>query len=323
MYLASTLLPVILPAFAFFGLYWQWLPISIVKILATAVALDFVIPLGDGYRPNRRRKNFIERCFSEGGQIYFPAKSIYLPKLSKDKAYILAAWPHGLFGGGNHYGFCDFEQEGFYPIYSGASVMRYVPFVRRFLTMLGLTNVTKAGLSRVLDIQKYGPTYPYNVVHLVVGGIHEMFATPGSAKHEQIIISKRMGFIKLALQTGADIIPMYSFGANQTYYRIAGLDSLLCQASTALRVSITPWLGRWWIPMGFIPFCTPILTVTGEVFQVPKVKDGEITDELVQQVHADFCQALRELFDTYKKVYVEEMGADRQWLTRQLKFEDE
>jgi len=32
---------------------------------------------------------------------------------------------------------------------------------------------------------------------------------------------------------------------------------------------------------------------------------------------------LRALFDTYKKVYVEEMGADKEWLTRELKFEDE
>jgi len=155
----------------------------------------------------------------------------------------------------------------------------------------------------------------------VVGGIHEMFCTPGNSPYEQIILSKRKGFIKLALQTGADIIPLYSFGANQTYYRVAGPDSWLCSISTALRISITPWLGRGWIPFSPVPFQIPVMTVTGEVFEVPKV--DKVTDELVQAVHADFCQAMRKLFDTYKKVYVEEMGADESWLTRELKWEDE
>ena len=149
-----------------------------------------------------------------------------------------------------------------------------------------------------------------------------MFYTPGNFKYEQIVISKRKGFVKLALQTGADIIPMYSFGANQTYYRIAGPGSWLCKLSTVLRVSITPWLGRWWIPLGAIPFRYPILTVTGKVFSVPLVKHDDITDDLVEQVHADFCLAIQDLFDTYKKVYVEEMGAEKEWLTRELKWEN-
>lgn len=323
LYLGPCLLPVLLPAFAFFGLYLQWMPVTALKVLATLIAMDYAIPLQNGYKPNKKLKVFLDRIFAEGGQLYFPAKSIFLPKLSKDRSYILAAWPHGLFGGGNHYGLCDFEEAGFYPIYSGASVMLYLPFVRRFVTMVGWTSVTKAGLSRVLDTKKYGPSYPFSIVHLVVGGIHEMFYTPGYAVNEQIIITKRKGFIKLALETGADIIPMYSFGANQTYYRIAGPNSWMCKVSTALRVSLTPWFGRFWIPFGFLPFCQPILTVSGDVFPVPKVATGAVTDELVQQVHADFSKALRQLFDTYKKVYVEEMGADQEWLTRELMFEGE
>lgn len=76
-------------------------------------------------------------------------------------------------------------------------------------------------------------------------------------------------------------------------------------------------------PWGFLPFANPILTVSGEVFDVPKVSADALTDDLVQQVHTDFCRALRNLFDTYKKVYVEEMGAGKEWLARELKFEDE
>jgi len=168
-YVFGSLLPVIFPMFCYFGLYLQWVPLSILKLLATVVALDFIIPLDDGYRPKQKRKAVIERLFAEGGQIYFPAKALFLPKnVSKEKAYILAAYPHGLFGGGNHFGLYDFTNAfGISVIYSGASVMKYVPFVRRLLTTLGLTTVDKEGLKRVLDVRKHGPTYPYNVVHLV------------------------------------------------------------------------------------------------------------------------------------------------------------
>jgi Diacylglycerol acyltransferase len=287
------------------------------------IALDYAIPLQDGYRPNSKVKSVVNRLFAEGAQLYFPARSIFLPKLSKEQTYILAAWPHGLMGGGNHYGFCDFDRAGFYPIYSGASIILYLPFVRRFISMMGWTSVTRAGLSKVLDAKRHGSSYPFSVVHLVVGGIHEMFCTPGYARNEEIIISKRKGFIKLALQTGADIIPMYSFGANQTYYRLAGMDSWLCRLSTVMQVSVTPWFGRFWIPFGFIPFQRPILTVTGDVFAVPKVAPSEVSDELVRQVHADFRNALRHLFDTYKVVYVEEMGAEEIWRRKELKFEDD
>lgn len=257
LYLGSSILPLLQPAFAFFGLYLQWMPVVVLKVLATLIVFDFVTPLPNGYQPNKRRKEIIDCIFAEGGQLYFPAKSIFWPEMSKERTYILAAWPHGLFGGGNHYGFCDFAEAGYYPLYSGASVMLYVPFVRRFLSMLGWSTVTKEGLSRVLDTKKYGPSYPFSVVHLAVGGIHEMSYTPGYASDEQIIIKKRMGFIKLALQTGADIIPMYSFGANQTYCRMAGPNSWLCRASTAMRISITPWLGRFWVPLGFFAVCKP------------------------------------------------------------------
>ena len=172
-----------------------------------------------------------------------------------------------------------------------------------------------------MNVKKYGPSYPFNIVHLIVGGIHEMFYTPRGAKNEQIILQKRKGFIKLALRTQSDIIPMYTFGANQIYSRVCGNKSLLCHLSSQLKISLVIWLGRWGIPMGWVPCRVPLLGVIGNVFPVPKMAIEEITEDVVKRVHADFCQALKELFDTYKIVYVEEMGADSSWLTNELKLE--
>jgi len=323
-FVLGTLMPLVLLLLA--GLmYMDLVPRYALMALTTIVCLDYIIPLPVGDRPNIYFKERWDRMICEGAQMYFPGRSIFLPKqLSKDKSYILASWPHGLLAGGCHLGFYDFETHcGIYPLYSGASIMRYVPLTRRIIYTLGCVDVTKKSLMRALDVKSHGPKYPYNVVHLIVGGIHEMFYTPVGSEYEQIIVRSRKGFIKLALRTGSDIIPYYSFGANQTYARISGPKSLLCTISRRFRFSVLMWFGRWWIPMSFIPFQVPLLGVVGEVFEVPKVKESEITDELVQSVHSDFCKRLKILFDTYKVVYVEEMGADRSWLTRELKFEDE
>lgn len=323
MYITSSMIPLLLVLFLAaiaLGLIERY----VLAILATMIAVDFAIPLPDGYKPNAATKASGERLFAEGMQHYFPARSIFLPKkLDKEKAYILAAWPHGLMGGGGHVGFADFSQRGFNVIYTGASIMRYVPFVRRLLHSWGFTDVSKGSLGKVLNVRKYGPTYPNNVAHLVVGGIHEMFYTPYNSNKEQIILDKRKGFIKLALTNQCDIIPMYTFGANQQYQRIFGHESVLCKLSTSLQMSLVVWLGRWKIPMSWIPIPVPLLGVVGEVFEVPKVDSEKITDELVQQVHSDFCERLKKLFDDYKKVYVDEMGADPEWLTRELKLETE
>jgi len=224
-------------------------------------------------------------------------------------------------GGGTHVGLIEFSQRGIYTLYSGASVMKYVPFVRRLFSITGFTDVSKRGLRRVLDTKTFGPQHPYNVVHLVVGGIHEMFYTTHDEFHEQIILRKRKGFVKLALQTQSDLIPMYTFGANQTYMRLFHRNSVFCRLSSVLQVSLVTWLGRWNIPMGFVPNKIPLLGVIGPVFEVPKV--DTVTDELIQQTHEQFCEKLKELFDTYKVVYVNQMGADESWLLKELSFEDE
>jgi Diacylglycerol acyltransferase len=322
-YISSSMLPALLLLLVV-GLAMGSISIHVLAAIITAVALDFAVPLQNGYRPNIDQKKRMGRIFAEGMQLYYPAKSIFLPNnLSKDRAYILAAWPHGLMSGGTHVGFHDFEVRGYFPIFAGASIMRYVPFVRRLLHCMGYCDVTKEGLSKALDVHKNGPTYPFNVVHLVVGGIQEMFYTPWNAPAEQIILYKRKGFIKLALQCKCDVIPMYNFGANQTYNKVFGHKSALCKLSSALQMSCVVWLGRWGIPMGWVPCKVPLMAVIGEVFEVPKVPVDEVSDELVQKVHGDFCKALKKLFDAYKVVYVEEMGADPQWLTRELKLENE
>ena len=99
-YLVSSMIPVLIVLFVI-GVCLGVVPPSILAVLTTAIALEFAIPLPNASKPDIARKVFFERLCQEGIQHYFPGKSIFLPGddgLSKDRAYILAAYPHGLNG---------------------------------------------------------------------------------------------------------------------------------------------------------------------------------------------------------------------------------
>jgi 1-acyl-sn-glycerol-3-phosphate acyltransferase len=53
-------------------------------------------------------------------------------------------------------------------------------------------------------------------VKVEIGGIGEMFL--GSSDCEATLIKRRRGFIRVALQAGVDIVPVYHFGNSQLYF---------------------------------------------------------------------------------------------------------
>lgn len=53
---------------------------------------------------------------------------------------------------------------------------------------------------------------PGNAITIVVGGAAEsLAAVPGTA---DLTLKRRMGFLRLALTQGADLVPVFSFGEN-------------------------------------------------------------------------------------------------------------
>ena len=52
------------------------------------------------------------------------------------------------------------------------------------------------------------------IIGVVPGGIAEIFE-PTNDFTEAIILKCRKGFIKLALETGSDVLPSYAFGQTQ------------------------------------------------------------------------------------------------------------
>lgn len=79
--------------------------------------------------------------------------------------------------------------------------------------MHGMIDCSKESLMNTLGGEETG-----KACVLVVGGAEEALdAHPG---HHILTLNKRKGFIKLAITTGAQLVPCYSFGENDIYVQV-------------------------------------------------------------------------------------------------------
>lgn len=106
-------------------------------------------------------------------------------------------------------------------------------------------------------------------VGLIPGGIAEMFEvdnTPPHDEYEVLHIHNRKGFIKLALQTGAQIIPCYCFGNTQVFHTMK--TDFQQWISRQLGIPLIWFWGVYGLP---IPLRKPLLNVIGRPIVCPKI----------------------------------------------------
>ncbi|PIO65316.1 diacylglycerol acyltransferase, partial [Teladorsagia circumcincta] len=134
------------------------------------------------------------------------------------------------------------------------------------------------------------------------GAEEALEARPGAHK---LKLLTRKGFVKLALQYGASLVPVYSFGENDLFYQLDNPEGSLVRkfqtlSKNLLGISMPLFYGRglFQLNFGFLPHRRPIDTVVGAPIAVPMV--SEPTDEEVDRVHRQYCEALTKLFDQHK-----------------------
>jgi 2-acylglycerol O-acyltransferase 2 len=133
---------------------------------------------------------------------------------------------------------------------------------------------------------------------VVVGGAAE--ALDARPHTNDLTLNRRLGFIRLALEHGADLIPVYSFGENDAYKQLVNNPpgSRIRQwqewLMSKLAFSIPLVFGKY----GFLPFRVPITTVVGKPIPVAKIAKptlGQILD-----VQRRYIKALTDLYDRYQ-----------------------
>jgi hypothetical protein len=109
------------------------------------------------------------------------------------------------------------------------------------------------------------------------------------------LISKHMGFVRLALMHGANLVPIFSFGEHQVLdnLRYKSIQEYF-QKRTMYGFPHLPY-GRWYSP---IPNPVPITIVVGNPIQLPTISAP--SDEQVKYWHDIYYTQLVQLFESHK-----------------------
>ncbi|KAI1724074.1 diacylglycerol acyltransferase domain-containing protein [Ditylenchus destructor] len=277
-----------------------WLPTI---LYLTWIYLDRKTPEFGGRPSASFRYHACWRYFAQ----YFPIKLVKTAELPPDRNYILGSHPHGIMSIANFASFCT-NGTGFdskFPGLKSSAVtlpnMFYFPFRREVVVSSGAISSHARSIEYVLTQKGKG-----RAVSIVLGGAEE--ALDSYPDNFNLNLKSRKGFVRLALKHGASLVPVYHFGETSVYRQIdneRGSRLRNFQSAFKKRLGFTPpiFMGRglYNYSFGVLPFRTPIHTVVGAPISVKQCSDP--SSEQIDAIHAQYCQALSDLFDEHKTRY--------------------
>ncbi|XP_009994925.1 PREDICTED: diacylglycerol O-acyltransferase 2-like [Chaetura pelagica] len=166
----------------------------------------------------------------------------------------------------------------------------------------GLCPVTRRAIGYLLSQNGTG-----NAVTIVIGGAAESLSCrPGVTT---LILRKRKGFVRMALQHGAHLVPSFSFGENDLFRQVVfeegtWMRSIQQRFQKIMGFAPCVFYGRGLTSVqswGFLPYPRPITTVVGEPVMVPKIKNP--SPEVVDMYHEMYISSLLKLFHENKTKY--------------------
>lgn len=183
------------------------------------------------------------------------------------------------------------------------NVSFWVPFFKEWLLINGFCSANKPTLESRLSSE--------SIVLIPGGAVEALHCKP---KTMRLIIRKRKGFIRLAMETKAAVVPCIGFGENDIFDTICvgdehsgaesssdGLDalnvrSLFFKLQTTLYKVFSFSMPLW---THLIPIAYPINVVVGEPIHFSGKPDPASVDEC----HARYLKALQDLYDEHKAKY--------------------
>lgn len=128
------------------------------------------------------------------------------------------------------------------------------------------------------------------------GGFAEAVFTDARNMVEYSYLKGRKGFLKLAIEAGVDVLPVYMFGLNKLYHTPRGLRGL--RARLAQKFALPMVIPSGWFGTNQPLDQSQVHTVIGTPFPA-----SQYSLEEIDRAHADYCAVLKNLYDTYKDEY--------------------
>ena len=139
-----------------------------------------------------------------------------------------------------------------------------------------------------------------------MGGASEAY---NSDPHEiRLVLNRRVGFIKLAMQHGTPLVPVFSFGEAFLYDQVHNPPGSRLRRFQdwyerlfAYPLPIIYGRGLFQYNLGYVPYRRPVTVVVGAPLHVERIE--EPTSEQILATHAKYVEALKKLYEEYNPVY--------------------
>ncbi|KAJ3413110.1 diacylglycerol O-acyltransferase 1 [Chytridiales sp. JEL 0842] len=237
---------------------------------------------------------------------FFPVSIVKTAELDPSKTYLFGYHPHGIIAIG---AFANFgtDATGFAKKFPGINVRLmtlqsnfHIPIWREILLTLGICSVSRRSCDNILS------KGPGNSCMIVVGGAQESLnAFPYTY---DLVIKKRLGFIKVALRNGANLVPVFSFGENDIWDQVPNpKGSYLRKFQQVFQkyASFSPPLfhgrGIFNYEFGILPYRRAITSVVGTPIECPKIPNP--TEAEILEYQKKYLDGLQEIYDKYKDQY--------------------
>ncbi|KAJ5197725.1 diacylglycerol o-acyltransferase [Penicillium cinerascens] len=294
-------------AWAIFASLW-FLPQG--PLLALLYLLHiFLSSAGTSGRLDRRSNRLRCSWFSKAFTSYFPCELHRSAPLPNSRKYVLGYHPHGIIC---HGAFASFATDvtGFSTLFPGITNVLLtldsnfkIPIYREYILSMGLGGVSRSSCHEILSQGGSDGRGAGRAITIAVGGAREsLLAKPGSMK---LFIRGRIGFIRIAIRQGADVVPVLGFGENQLYDRI---DSDMPPFVLKLQMLLKDYLG-WTLPLfygrsffgggwGFMPHREPLHVVVGRPVEVTQQDNPDAS--YIEQIHQAYVNEIWRTWNEWK-----------------------
>lgn len=249
---------------------------------------------------------------------YFPARLHRSEPLLPTRKYIFGYHPHGII---SHGAFAAFATEalGFSRLFPGITNTLLtldanfrIPFYREYALAMGLASVSRESCENLLTRGGADGEGMGRAITIVIGGARESLdALPHSMR---LVLKRRKGFIKLAICTGADLVPVLAFGENDLYEQVRSERhpvihklQMLVKQTMGFTIPLFHARGVFNYDVGLMPYRRPLNIVVGRPIQVIQQSNrDEIDDHYVNELHSRYALELRRLWEEWKDVFAKD-----------------